>query len=189
MKVRLIAPPWTNPTITPEAAEAFHLLADNVWRDSCIDFYATRSAKIASGSRAPKGMQRTINSIVEQRFFSHGWAGDAGYFFKNTTWVRVTFRHQMSLGSDFIDAIKVCKKEGMELAIILAASRSTLNIISPNDAAALVSFEKLQSELFSLEGAIDIPLMIGELIPSSPLPQSIDDELRKSRPRDVTLPR
>lgn len=133
-------------------------------------------------------MQKTLNSIIERKFLEHGWSGDSGYFFKSETWIRITFRHQMSIGSDFIDALKVCKKEGMRLAIILAASRRTLSIVSPNDAAALVSFEKLQSELLSLEGVIDIPLVIGELVPYSRPPEAIENEILKGRPRDVTVP-
>ena len=39
MKVRLVAPPWGAPQITPEAEEAFALMADNVWRDACVRFY------------------------------------------------------------------------------------------------------------------------------------------------------
>lgn len=97
------------------------------------------------------------------RFNSYGWDGEAGYFFKNKIWIRITFRHQMSLESDIVDVIKACKKEGMEVAIILAANRKTLDWISPNDVSAIVSFEKLQNEILNLDGAIDIPLIIGEL--------------------------
>ena len=94
----------------------------------------------------------------------------------------------MSLGSDIIDALKVCKKEGIKLAIILAANRDTLNVISPNDASALISFEKLRREILNLNGALDIPLLIGELTPKSTASEIIDDELRRERPRDITIP-
>ena len=114
--------------------------------------------------------------------------GEAGYYFKDKTWVRVTFRHQMSLGSDILDAIKVCKKEGIQQAVILAANRRTLNIISPNDAAAIVSFEKLEKEIMSLDGALNIPLIIGELSPMSSASEDINNELRRSRPRDISIP-
>lgn len=189
MKVRLVAPPWGAPAMTEEAREAVRLIGDNVWADASVDFYAKRDAKIRAGKRAPKGMQQTLNSILEERFVKSGWDGDSGYFVKGETWVRVTFRHQMSLGSDIVDALKVCKKEGIKLAMILAANRDTLSIISPNDASALVSFEKLEREIAGLDGAIDIPLVIGELSPSSSASQTIDDSLRKSRPRDVTVPK
>lgn len=188
MKVRLVAPPWGAPELTPEAEEAFKVLADNVWHDAGVEFYAERDAKIRAGRKAPKGMQKTLNRLIETRLLAKGWSGDSGCFYKGKTWIRITFRHQMSLGSDFIDALRACKKEGMELAIILAAGKDTLKEISPNDAPALVSFEKLKNELFSLDGVIDIPLLIGELIPVSSLPANIDAELRKSRPRDVTVP-
>ena len=94
----------------------------------------------------------------------------------------------MSLGSDILDAIKVCKKEGIQQALILAANRRTLDLISPNDAAALVSFEKLEREILNLNGALDIPLLYGELSPVSSASNDINVELRKARPRDISIP-
>lgn len=188
MKVSLYSAPWCQPELTPEAREAIEIIGDDVWRDSSIQFYAERDSKMRMGKSAPKGMQKFINEVLVKRFDKAEWDGDSGYFFKEKTWVRITFRHQMSLGSDIVDAIKVCKKEGMELAIILAANRSTLNIISPNDAAALVSFEKLQKEVMSLDGALDIPLVIGELTPMTRASLDVYNELLKARPRDVSVP-
>lgn len=188
MKVRLLAPPWCKPELTEETKEAIELIADDVWKESSIRFSAERDAKIKSGKSAPKGMQRYLNEILVERFTSNGWDGDSGYFFKNKTWVRVTFRHQMSLGSDILDALKVCKIEGMQQAIILAANRKTLDLISPNDAAAIVSFEKLEKEIISLNGALDIPLLIGELVPFTSASVDINTELKKARPRDITIP-
>ena len=188
MQVRFVAPPWGAPRLTNESQELVALLGDGVWSEASLSFYAERDAKVRAGRRAPKGMQKTLNSVISRRFLEAGWEGDSGYFFKNQTWVRITFRHQMSLGSDIVDALKVCKKEGMQLAVILAASFSTLQLISPNDCSALISFEKLQNEVANLDGVIDIPLVIGELSPASVVPSSIEDELRKSRPRDTTIP-
>ena len=188
MKTRLLASPWTVPQLTPETAEAINLLQDDVWKESSVLFTADREAKLKAGQSAPKGMQRYINDVITKRFTSHGWMGEAGYFFKEKTWVRVTFRHQMSLGADILDAIKVCKKEGMQQAVILAANRKTLDLITPNDAAAIVSFEKLEREIMSLNGALDIPLLYGEITPMSSASSDINDELLKARPRDVSVP-
>lgn len=189
MKTRLLASPWTKPQITVETAEAIELLKDNVWKDASVLFAAEREAKIKSGKSAPKGMQRYLNDVIAKRFTSNGWIGEAGYFFKKKTWIRVTFRHQMSLGSDILDAIKVCKKEGMIQAVIIAANRKTLDLISPNDAAAIVSFEKLEREILNLNGALDIPLLYGELTPISSASNDVNELLKKSRPRDVSIPR
>ena len=188
MNARLCAPPWGSLILTDEAKEAIDIIQQDVWKDASIRFYALRDSKSKSGKSAPKGMQRFLNEILVERFRDKGWEGDAGYFFKEKTWIRITFRHQMSLGSDIVDAIKVCKKQGMELAIILAANRQTLNVVSPNDAAALVSFEKLQKEIMDLDGAIDIPLVIGELTPLTKASNDINNELMKERPRDVSIP-
>jgi hypothetical protein len=188
MKTRVLASPWVKTHLTAETKEAIELLSDDVWKEASILFAAEREAKMKSGKSAPKGMQRYLNDVISKRFISNGWIGDAGYFFKERTWIRVTFRHQMSLGSDILDAIKVCKIEGMEQATILAANRKTLDLISPNDAAAIVSFEKLEREILSLNGALDIPLLIGELTPFSSASNDINVELRKARPRDISIP-
>ena len=188
MRIRLLAPPWGKPNLTEEAIEAIEIIGKDIWKEASIRFSAERDLKTKLGKSAPKGMQRYLNEALVERFNAYDWEGDSGYFFKNKTWIRVTFRHQMSLGSDILDAIKVCKIEEMELAIILAANRSTLNIISPNDASAIVSFEKLEKEILSLNGALDIPLLIGELTPMTSASKDINAELKKERPRDLTIP-
>ena len=174
--------------MTNEALEAIQIIGDDLWKEASIRFYSIRDSKVRAGQSAPKGMQKYLNEILCEKFFKKGWAGEGGYFFKEQTWVRITFRHQMSLGSDIVDAIKVCKKEKMKLAIILAANRQTLDLISPNDAATLISFEKLQREIISLDGAIDIPLVYGELSPMTTASQDVNDELLRDRPRDVSVP-
>lgn len=188
MKVRYVTPPWGAPEMTKEGEEFANIMAKNVWSEAAVRFYAEREAKIRTGQRAPKGMSRTLNSLITERLLEAGWSGDSGYFVKNDTWVRVTFRHQMSIGSDFIDAIKVCKKEGIKLAIIAAAGNDMARIISPNDWHAVAGFEKIRNETMDLNGVIDIPLLIGELIPMSSPSDAIANELMRSRPRDITIP-
>lgn len=188
MNTRLFASPWVKTQKTIETEEAIELLKDDVWKEASVLFAAEREAKMKFNKSAPKGMQRYLNDVIINKFTSNGWIGEAGYFFKEKTWVRVTFRHQMSLGSDILDAIKVCKKEGIQQALILAANRKTLDLISPNDAAALVSFEKLEREILNLNGALDIPLLYGELSPISSASNEINVELRKARPRDISIP-
>lgn len=184
----MFSAPWVNTTLTREAKEAIEIIGDNVWREASIHFIAEREYKLGMGKSAPKGMQKYLNKVIDTRFSNNKWFSDLGYFFKKQTWIRVTFRHQMSLGSDILDAIKVCKKEGMQQAIILAANKKTLDLISPNDATALVSFEKLQNEIIGLNGALDIPLLIGELTPLSTASVDIGKELKKQRLRDTTIP-
>ena len=188
MKTRLFAAPWVKAQQTAETAEAIELLKDDVWKEASVLFAAEREVKMKSGRSAPKGMQRFLNDVITKRFSSNGWTGEAGYFYKEQTWIRVTFRHQMSLGSDILDAIKVCKKEGMQQAVILAANRKTLDLISPNDAGAIVSFEKLEREIMNLNGTLDIPLLYGELTPMTSASDDINIELKKARPRDQTIP-
>lgn len=188
MKTQLFAPPWGMPEMSTEGSEAIKIIADNLWADSAAQFYAERDAKLRMGKRAAKGMQATLNKMLVDKFSNCDWYAEAGYFIKGDTWVRVTFRHQMSLGSDIVDAQKVCAKFGIKLAMILAADRNTLSIISPNDAAALVSFEKLEREILDLDGVIDIPLVYGRLTPLTHASRAIENQLLKQRPRDMTVP-
>ena len=106
MKTRLVSCPWIKPQLTQETIEAINLIKDDVWKEASVLFAAERDTKLKTGKSAPKGMQRYLNEVLVKRFTDNGWMGEAGYFFKDKTWVRVTFRHQMSLGSDILDAIK-----------------------------------------------------------------------------------
>ena len=82
MKTRLVACPWTTPSVTEEAFEAIELIQDDIWKEASVSFAAEREAKQRIGKSAPKGMQRYLNEVLEKRFLSKGWLGDSGYFFR-----------------------------------------------------------------------------------------------------------
>jgi len=188
MRVGLLPAPWYEAAPTAELLEACEVLSDNVWRESAVEFYAVRAARLRNGRSAPKGMQGQLNKVIQSRLEGAGWIGSDGRYVKNGTWIRVTFRHQMSLGSDLIDAAKVCAKEGCSQAAILAGESQWLRTVSPNDHAALVSFEKLRIAVAELQGVLDLPLFIGALRGQSILPEGIAVELKRARPRDTTTP-
>jgi hypothetical protein len=87
----------------------------------------------------------------------------------------------MSLGSDLLDAAKLVAREGYDQVSILAAEASFLRLISPKDAQALVSFEKLQISVAELRGVLPIPLFIGALSPASEVPPFIQESLAALR--------
>ena len=91
MNIRLVAAPWGSPALSEDVEEAIKIINDNIWRDASIQFYSVRDSKQKMGKSAPKGMQRYLNDVLKERFNSYGWDGDAGYFFKNKTWVRNYF--------------------------------------------------------------------------------------------------
>jgi hypothetical protein len=179
--------PWYEGVATAELLEAVDLL-DGVWRVAAGEFYADRQAKVALGKPAPKGSQRFLNRAIEQRFEAAGWDVHGGRFTKGRTWVRVTFRHQMSLGSDLLDALKVAVKTDAEQVAIMAASADALATISPNDQHALTSYEKLSAAVHDLTGCLDIPLVLGQLILRSPLPADVARVVLGDRPRDTYTP-
>lgn len=163
--------------------QGVEIVGKGIWLEAATDFYAERLAALQAGRRPPMGIQKYLNRSLDRAFESADWGVHEGRYLSGDAWMRVTFRHQMSLGSDLIDALKVNKKEGVAQVAILAAPLSFLRIISPNDMHVLTSYEKLRLEVLALEGCLDIPLFVGKLTPSAGLPRDVEDFLTKKRPR------
>ena len=171
MKVKLVKPNWYTGNPTAETTEALELLV-GTWREAANHFALNHELKANLGKSAPLGIQPFLNAVIEERFLDSGWSGEDGRFKKKRTWFRITFRHQMSLGSDFLDAIRLPKSENIEQCVILAASDDFLRVITPRDWRSLCSFSKIAGQMAQLEGHITPPLIIGELSPVSQLSQS-----------------
>ncbi len=182
MKVRLVRPSWHKSEPTSETIEGINLL-DGVWREATNLFIIQGELRRGLGKSEPLGIQPFLNDAILQRFMDAGWTGSEGRFFKEKTWLRITFRHQMSLGSDFYDAIRLPKAEDIEQCVILAADEDFLRVITPRDWRSLCSFSKLSAHLAQMEGSFDPPLFIGELKPSSALSQKAHGLVYGSRLR------
>jgi len=183
MRIEFINAPWFTGKISQEAITASQLL-DGIWREATNEYVAIRESRLQQGLREPKGFQAHLNRIIIDRFNEAGWDGEGGRFVKGATWIRITFRHQMSVGSDFLDALRVVRREDVQFAAICAAPLEILRVISPNDAAALTSFEKLNMLAASLDGVFDIPLVLGALVPQSSITSEVFEKLLSSRPRN-----
>lgn len=168
MKIRLVRPLWNQSEPTNETIELANLL-DGVWRESANLFYLESKLSRTKGKSGPLGIQPFLNETINQRLADNSWEGIDGRFSKKRTWIRITFRHQMSLGSDFFDAIRLAKSENFEQCILLAADDEFLRVITPRDWRSLCSFSKMSAQMAQLEGFFDTPLMIGELKPNSKL--------------------
>ena len=183
MRLTLSRPPWVSPELAVSTADGERLL-DGTWSEAAQRYAADRAAKLAARKRPPIGVQPFLNRVIDERFEADGWFGGSGRFVKERVWLRITFRHQMSLGADVVDALKVIKKGIAEVAIIAAADHEFLRVVSPNDAAALTSYEKLRAEFLDLEGVIDVPLLLGRLTPRSDLPPATASIVFGPRPRE-----
>jgi hypothetical protein len=93
----------------------------------------------------------------------------------------------MSLGSDLLEALRLVKREAVVEVAIFAASRRFLDVVTPNDANTVISFEKLTAACDELVGCLDFPLFLGLLEPGTDLPPEIEESLRRPRPRDLLL--
>ena len=187
MKVSLPPSPWCISKANAQLEEAVQLLEDGIWREAAIDFYALRTARQRNGKMGARGMQGSLNRVISARFAAAGWTGLDGRFVKERTWIRVTFRHQMSLGTDILESVKVCVKEGYRQVAIFAGAADWLQVVSPNDHRALVSFEKLRLAIADLDGVVAPPLFIGALRGSDDLPLGIQKEIMLLRPRSKRL--
>lgn len=182
MKVRLVRPRWYTSELTVETNEGLSLL-DGVWREATNLFMIHRELRKGMGKPEPLGIQAFLNDVIAQKFLDAGWAGDQGRFIKGRTWFRITFRHQMSLGSDFYDAIRLPKAEDIEQCVILAADDNFLKVITPRDWRSLCSFSKLSAQMSQMEGSFSPPLFIGELKPLSELSPKVHGVIYGSRLR------
>ena len=183
MKIEYAGTAWHQAEDSSEARAASEIL-DGVWRESTTQYVGIREARLQQGLREPKGFQQILNKNIEARFESAGWDGNGGRYRFRDFWLRITFRHQMSIGSDFLDALRMDRKEGVKLSAICACPLDVLRIISPNDATVMTSFEKLKLQAAVLNGVIDVPLMLGALVPNSEISSAVLDKLLLPRSRN-----
>lgn len=144
-------------------------ILEGIWHEAAMAYAAEYRARELGGRKKPVGVQRYLNATAEDRFGEASWSPYGGTYFKDGIWLRITYRHQMSLGSNIIDALKAVGKYNFQVAIIAAATESFLDLISPADARALTSFEKLLAEVNDLAGVVSAPIIVGELGPYSRL--------------------
>ena len=174
MKVELRRPNWYLAEPTAEAIEALSLL-NGIWSEAAARFATIRMVQESKGKITIFGIQKHLNEIIDERFTANDWEGKNSRYRKGDTWVRITFRHQMSVGAELFDVIKMTGKEKIKQSLLLAASSDFLKVISPRDAGSLTSFEKLAQEMGYLAGTTEVPLILGCLTPISALTESVHE--------------
>lgn len=176
MRIEIKRTTFCNDELTIESKEALKLV-EGIWSEACGRFVALRAVQRQAGEVKLFGIQKCINQVLDERFSEAGWVGAESRYRKNSTWVRFTFRHQMSLGSEILDSIKVANKENIEQCFLISAPNEFLQVISPRDAGSLTSYEKIVNELATLKDAIKVPLILGALVPVSALAEQIRQEV------------
>ncbi len=135
-----------------------------VWDMAASAFEASNLSKVSRNQKPSSGMQAYLTDAIDQGFQSLGWTGDDGRYSKNQTWVRVSFRHAMSLGSDFFDAQKQIKLEKYDQVALVYAHQLLLKRISPKDGGSLCSFERASLFIHDLEFMVpNLPVWLGRL--------------------------
>ena len=168
MRIVLFSPPWV--TQEPPELHGVQKILNGIWTDAAVDYAADWTAKQSFGKRGPVGVQKYLNKKLDSAFEGAGWECYSSTFTTHDLWFRVTFRHQMSAGSNIVDAMKALGRGRYRTAVIAAATRDFLEQISPADAPALTSFEKLRAELIDLDGILRAPIYLAALRPASVLP-------------------
>ena len=168
MKVTIQKPIWHNDSLTQESLEAISLL-DGVWTTACGVFATQANLNFSKSKKIPMGIQPFINDEIDERFRKAGWEGKDSKFRKQKTWVSISFRHQMSLGSDLYNALWLWKREGIDQALLLAGNLEFLRVVTPRDATSLTSFERYANAMAQMNGVFNPPIVIGALEANSKL--------------------
>ena len=176
MRIEVKKTSFCDDELTLESKEALKLV-EGIWSEACGRFVALRAVQRQAGEVKLFGIQKCLNQVLDERFVEAGWIGSDSRYRKNSTWVRFTFRHQMSLGSEILDSIKVANKEKVSQCFLISATNDFLQIISPKDAGSLTSYEKIVNELATLKDAIKVPLILGALVPVSALAEQTRQEV------------
>lgn len=176
MKANLQRAPWYEGEPTVETIAALELLS-GTWREAAMRFTSIREIRMAARRPEPMGIQTFLNQVLDEKFKEAGWDGSESRYRLRDTWFRVTFRHQMGLGSDLLDATRLSALEGVKQCVILGAPLNFLKVISPKDAGSLSSFEKIAFQVARLDGAVAPPLLVGSLIPESKIPANVYDQV------------
>lgn len=189
MKLELEPAYWHAADPLPDFKDLAGVLVDGVWSEAARRFHEKRQSQIAAGRPAPKGAQAFINHVIGERLVSAGWAWDRGRASRNQVWVRFSFRHQMSLGSDLWEALQCHITGRFSQVAVIMADEGFLEVITPNDAKALCSFSKLQRSVRESHPPCEFPLFLGRLLPASEPPSEVEAALRfLPRLRDRGVP-
>ena len=138
-------------------------LFDNVLEYSVNSYIAYNSFAEKNEQRKLSGLQKTINERVDNLFVNDGWFVVDGRATKDRIQVRITFRHQMSIGTDFIEALKLIADNEVDYCVILVAEYDLVKFISPKDANSLLHYPKLSNFYNSYKSILPENLHIGSL--------------------------
>ena len=172
MKVAIKRAAWYKEDLSLDSVEAIEILSGS-WREACGHFAVATEAKLARGKKGPMGIQHFLNGVINERFLSSGWEGMNAKFRKGDTWVSISFRHQMSVGSDLYNALCLWRRGNIKQILILAATLDFLRVITPLDAQSLASFEKFTTAMSQMTGAFEPPIIVGALEPESVLDKKV----------------
>lgn len=117
-------------------------ILDGTWNLAKAQFAAQNEVRRNHGRSQSLGMQATLNKAIDGKFQEFQWDGENGRYQKDSTWVRLSFRHSMSQGTDFFDALRQMKIEDCNEVVLLYAHQKLLKTISPGDGGSLCSFER-----------------------------------------------
>ncbi len=162
MKVDFREP--TGSFVQSEEIKSIPLALIGVWETAMAQFEASNYVKVTHGKKPALGIQGQLNDAIDFGFNAQGWSGGDGRYAKGRTWVRVSFRHSMSLGSDFLDAQRQIILEDFEQVALIYAHQHLLKQISQKDGGSLCSFERAALLLYDVETiSPSLPIWLGRL--------------------------
>jgi hypothetical protein len=149
------------------ALENLCTIFEGSWGQAIAEFNAANSVRRSQGVKEALGMQSSLNNVLGDVMSRAGWAGSDGRFSEGESWIRFSFRHSMSQGSDFFDAQKQLHGEGFNCVGLIYAPNQILTRISPRDGNSLCSFERASLEMREMEEMFPhLPIWLGRLTPT-----------------------
>ena len=133
------------------------------WEESNQIFQASNSARIAQNKKKKVGLQSDLNALITQKLIDAGWEGEEGRFFRDGSWIRISFRHYMSQGADLLEAYSVFKRENFKQIALIYGEDAFLKSVWPGGHSALCSYEKAVSMWSQYEEILPMPLILGKI--------------------------
>lgn len=170
----------TSQNTRPDEAQVINQLNLEIfdaWQIACQAYFSTLLANRSLSRKTSKGLQRLLNESINQLMDTAGWQGGNGRWRKESIVVRFSFRHKMSLGSDFFDALRLCSEENLSNYFLVYASTDALKVINPDEVNTLCSSEAAE-ELFTIsQKVLNIPVKVVKLSVGGDLPSRVHNEI------------
>lgn len=125
-----------------QCLEKANLDLQGIWSETAEAYFLKLIGNRSHQKKTSKGMQSFLNACIEERLVSRGWVDNYGWFRHGNFVLRISFRHKMSMGSDFFDAVRLLNSEGVENVLLVYLAKDDYEVVNSDEQSTLCSFEQ-----------------------------------------------